>query len=257
MKARTITFTLLLAISNFSCSYDRNYDNYDLSKKLTKQFSSRHFRYYLEWDDKVDTIFQEKYFEWLLKQLQVDLSDTISYYKLKDKQIIENLTGFEANAFANPDSNAIFTIWPSDNHECVHLVLCRNVGCPPALFGEGIAVAHQAYTVDDEFIPSWNGEDFHVLSKTYYEDKTLPNLDSLLGIYSYWNIDMNITYPVAGSFVRYLVDNYGINTFKELISLTNYTDSASIMRLNFKEYYKIEIDSVWNDWIGFIRDYDI
>jgi len=263
IKSSTIFFfTALILISFFILLIliDKKGGNYDFTKNLEKRISSAHFVYFMERDDKVDTVFQEEYFEWLLNQLKIEYNEKIVYYKLKTRKQIQEITGIEANACVyqqDSGSYAIYTILPIDNHECVHLVLGKNTGSPPQLFNEGAAVAYQAYLVDNKFIPSWNGDDFHILARDYYFNNNLPTIDSLLTNDSFWRIDPEITYPVTGSFIRYLIDTFGIDQFKEFVYISDFFDSDSTIRTNFHSVYNNKIDSAWNEWIGFIEQYSM
>jgi len=125
----------------------------------------------------------------------------------------------------------------------------------PPLFNEGIAVAHQAdYGLYPEFSPTWNGEDFHELSKTY-QHNDLPPLNELLESSSFFNFDQNMTYPVAGSFTRYLIYSYSINSLKKFISVSDFYDTRDAIRTNFESTYPISVDDAWENWLDFIDEY--
>ena len=123
------------------------------------------------------------------------------------------------------------------------------------LFKEGIAVAFQVSYPNTDFIPGWNGQDFNLLSRNYKQDNKLPPLQDLIGTNTFGNYDSNITYPVSGSFVRFLIDKYGIEKMKGYTKLSQFEDSKDKIETNFKEIYTITLESAWNSWNEFISHY--
>lgn len=219
-----------------------------------KAYSTTHFDYFTHSDDYIDTTWQEKYIRWLLAELNIKDSGKIEYYKVQSKEKMVELFDFEMNGYAKVDSNQLFTIWPKDNHECVHLIVCRNIGCPPALFGEGMAVAYQANFVNDSVYFSWNGMDLNILAKRYLENNKIPPLDSLMGIESFWKYDMNILYPISGSFTRFLINKHGIENFKGFIQGKEYLDSSAVIKSAFLQAFKVTIYVEWQNWITMLKE---
>lgn len=226
--------------------------------KLTESISTKHFDYFYSKSDQVfiDTTWQELYFEWLVIQLDVTVEQKLQYYKYRDNEHIKLLTGKSGNGFAEVGTYKFHTICFIDSHECVHIVVSQLIGHPPALFNEGIAVAHQSYFYSyPDFTPGWNGEDFNQIAKDHYQSGNLPSLDELLGVYTYWDYSSGITYPVSGSFVRYLIDNYGIEKMKSLISISDFHDTKEKIHGNFYEIYEFTIEDAWSEWNEYIENY--
>lgn len=226
--------------------------------KLTVKFSSKHFDYFQSESDVdiLDTAWQEKYYEWMVEQLDIIVTEKIQYYKYRDKAHKERLTGTYGNGFAELGTYKFHTIWTAENHECVHVVVTQLIGHPPALFNEGIAVAHSAsYYIHPNFVPCWNNQDFNKLSKYYKQNGSMPSLDKLLGNKTFWEYDSNITYPIAGSFIRFLIDQYGIIKMKSFIAISGFYDSKDKIRSNFYGTYGKTIESVWDEWDDFISNY--
>lgn len=253
---------IIFIISN-SCANETDTSNFP--RALTRQLSSEHFEYYISDSDYVDTELQEKYFNWLIEQLQVDFKNKIKYYKFRNRKHIYSYTGVVGNAFAEPDSNALFTIFSWDNHECVHLVfsnyerdrLSQYTGILPAFFSEGVAVAHQVYLKNGSFTTRayWNEKEVHEIAKDYYANGKLPKLNDLLESPTFWKMEDNISYPVAGSFTRYLIDEYGIDKFLSFTELSRHCDRHERIMNNFYGIYEEALDSIWLDWISYIQEY--
>jgi hypothetical protein len=76
---------------------------------------------------------------------------------------------------------------------------------------------------------------------------------SLLGSTDFFRFDTNITYPSAGSFVRYLVDRYGLDPLKTYFASATFDDAAALTETRFQAAYARTIASVWDDWRSQIR----
>lgn len=199
-------YMLLLLLSGvvfFAC----NKEDFEevLQARLSKQISSQHYNYYMALRDDVDTVFQERYITWLLTELEVELTEKINYYRFHDRNHIENVTDRRVNGYAESEKNRLFSIWSTDSHESVHVVVGQQISLLPAFFNEGIAVAYSGFFEDSTFIAGWNGEDFHLLTKTFWQTGKLPTLTTFLK--DFRSIDANTSYPISGSFVSYLIDN--------------------------------------------------
>ena len=83
----------------------------------------------------------------------------------RDRAHLRALTGRYTNGFAEPGTTRFHTIWQIDNHEGVHTLVILQIGHPPALFNEGVAVAHQTEPAQSILTPRWNGTDLHVLAR--------------------------------------------------------------------------------------------
>ncbi|MDO9511091.1 MAG: hypothetical protein Q7J34_04990 [Bacteroidales bacterium] len=251
-KIFVLIFTCLL----FSCKEE---EPAILEKdSLSETFSSKHFVYYYSKTDKdiIDTVWQENYYAWLVEQLEVSLSEKIQYHKYRDNEHIGRVTGKSGNGFAELGTYKVHTIWNIDNHECVHVIATQTIGHPPALFNEGIAVAYQAnYFKFPEFIPDWNGQDFNLLSRNYKQSGEIPALDKLLGKYSYWEYSSNITYPVSGSFVRFLINQYSLEKMKSFMAICDFNDSKDKIHNDFYHTYGFTIENAWSEWENFILNY--
>lgn len=218
---------------------------------------SEHFVYYQQSEDTVavDEIWQERYFFWLTEQLGIDTDIKIDYYKYTSRAQLEDLTGRSTNAFAQASQARIHTIWWIDNHECVHILTDKYWGMPPAIFNEGMAVAHQAQLEGDEFIPGWNGQDFHILTKGYLDSGVLPEMDELLDSHTFWEYESNMVYALAGSFVRFLLDEYGLEKMRDFHKGAGYWDSPDKTARRFLKVFGFSISEFWQEWLDFLNNY--
>lgn len=224
-----------------------------LESTLSKHITSTHFNYFMSPDDYVDTVFQEYYINWLMGELNVQLTNKIDYYKFKNIDHIYELTGIYGNAHAY--NGKVYTIWPRDNHECVHVVTSSFFGFPRVLFTEGMAVAHQAYWINGVQIINFNGEDFNLTSKKLLAEGTLPGVLHLINDKSFRSINPLVTYPISGSFVRYLIDEYGKGLMIDFYICSKWDDSDDKVQRDFESIYGLSLTTAWLNWREFIINY--
>jgi hypothetical protein len=81
---------------------------------------------------------------------------------------------------------------------------------------------------------------------------TLPQLDALIENDSFQQLDPGLTYPVAGSFVRYLIDTHGPAPLIELMARCPRNAQASTVRAVFWEEFGEELDTLWSRWLAWL-----
>jgi hypothetical protein len=179
----------------------------------------------------------------------------VAYYRYQDRTELMRYTGRETNGFAEPEQGRFHSIWPRDNHEYIHVVFVSGVGFPSALFSEGVAVAHQGASLMGSFDgpPQWNGTSVDQLARKHLADGTLPVLDELVESSRFRSYDSQMTYPVAGSFVRYLIDQRGIERFKQFAARSGNTDSQRTIETDFQTVYGEPLATWWSRWRTFLQ----
>jgi hypothetical protein len=192
------------------------------------------------------------YYEWLVLALQLQPSPRLDYYKYRDRAHLLALTGRNTNGFAEPGTTRFHTIWPIDDHEGVHTLVILQIGHPPALFNEGVAVAHQTDPARGILTPRWNGTDLHALARQYDVAGRIPPLTSLLRNSDFFSFDSNVTYRCAGSFVRYLIDKYGLSALKAYFASATFDDAPSITESRFLAAYGRTLTALWEEWRAWI-----
>jgi hypothetical protein len=220
---------------------------------LSETLSSAHYVYHMAAGDVVDSLWQERYYDWVVLQLGVQPNEKLDYFKYRDRAHLQAVTGRATNGFAEPGTTRFHTIWPIDNHEGVHTLVILNIGHPPALFNEGVAVAHQTDPMRGDLTPRWNGQPLHAIARDADTAGRLPSLAGLLTSRGFFDFDQNLTYPIAGSFVRYLIDMYSLARFKALLAGATFDDAASRTETRFFAAYGKTLNSAWAEWRGWLR----
>ena len=95
------------------------------------------------------------------------------------------------------------------HHELTHIIASLVNPSPPALLSEGLAVS---------VAPYWNGRHVDEWVRLYEERGELIPLTTLLAFTEIGPPDTapDVSYPEAGSFVRFLVERFGARKFREL-----------------------------------------
>lgn len=246
-----LSLSLIIGLPFFSCNKE-NLET-ELQNNLTKQITSQHYHYFMRTNDFVDTVFQEKYIDWLQEELNLALKAPITYFRFRNRPHLEEITGRSVNAYAESDQNRIFTIWGTDTHESVHILMEQHRLRAPYFFNEGISVAHSGNFEQDIFIPHWGGADFHLLTQTFLHDEQLPSLDQCLN--DFRKIDSNLSYPIAGSFVRFLIDRHGIEKVKSFHLQIDFKAKHMEIEEVFETIFDSSLIDFWQTWLQFIEQY--
>lgn len=227
--------------------------------RLEPRMESAHFIYLsARGDQPVDTAYQERHLAWASQRLGVTPRQKLLYHKYRDRAHLQRVTGVgPTNGFAEGgDTYRFHTIWPADNHEYVHALVTSEVGEAPPLFNEGVAVAHHGASVQAslEGDPLWSGRSVHEIAAEHARAGTLPDI----ALWAYWRTfreyGEQLTYPVAGSFVAYLLDAEGVDDFKAFVRAgEGPTQELSRTRARFLEAYGFSLETARDRWLAFLE----
>lgn len=251
--SRILDIVLLLCLGTLACREEMPFQPPDV---LPPSFETEHFIYHVAAGDTVDAVWQEAYYSWVIGELGLEPTIKLHYVKYRDLAHMEGLTGRGCCGFVDTSyPGVLHTIYRRDNHETVHALVIGLVGHPPALFNEGIAVAHHGNTIPRDFrpeAPRISGATVDYWSRRYLVHNRIPSLVYLLPSSGFFARDPEIVYPVAGSFVRFLIDRAGIGALKEFVAASDHADTASATRMKFEAVYGRSLDAWWEDWLGFL-----
>ena len=202
--------------------------------------------------DPIDTAWQRTYHDWAVATLDLSLTRRVIYNKYLSRQHMGSITGnSNTNGFATLETFEIHTIWPTDNHEVVHL-FTSTFGFPPALFSEGIAVAHQTNPARNDFVAKWNGTPLHDHARTFRRTGRLGRLGQMIESNAFRGFDAEITYPQSGSFMRWLIDTQGLAKVKALFGRVAFQDPAAASRAAFLDVFRMTLEEAEERWLAFI-----
>lgn len=148
--------------------------------------------------------------------------------------------GEEQLGHANTKINSIYTLYnQSYGHELTHLVAYRiNNGkiIRSQLINEGLSTHLDNIN---------NGNRYHQLAKNLMEEGELEKRNLLNEGFR----NCKKGYPLGASFVKYLIDTYGLELFKEFFSQNNYYEKKSFMI-----YYNQSYSELYEDWILYLTN---
>ena len=213
-------------------------------------------RVYHDNGDTVDIGWQETYNSWALARLGVAPPQKIEYRKYLSRDAMGRCTGnYSTNGYAEPERWRVHTIWPRDNHEIVHIYTAM-VGRPSDFFNEGIAVAFQTDPLAGTYEAVFNGQEVHAACRAYLRAGQLP-----LPVANYATTspcrsipDQVLSYRYAGSFVRFLIDRYGVPTVLEFFrSAGGRDESIASIRSRSQAVFSRTFEELEADWLAMLR----
>ena len=221
------------------------------ANNLTQTITSAHYVFHYAAGDGVDVEWQEAYHAWAVAQLGVN-PGVIQYHKYTSREHMGSITGNgNTNAYAESSRATIHTIWRFDNHEVVH-VYAGHWGSPVALVGEGFAVAHQMNPRGGDFVAKWSGTPIHDIARQQRAAGQLWPIAELADTGTFRARDSRITYPVGGSFIRFLIDTYGLASMRALYGSMGPTASLAQTREAFQRVYGFSLDEAERRWHMFL-----
>jgi hypothetical protein len=216
---------------------------------------SASFRYYHASSDRVDAVWQESYHAWATARLGVQLPQKIAYYKYQNRQEMGDRTGnYNTNGFAEPDRFEIHTLWPIDNHEVVHIYTAL-IGRPSDFFNEGIAVAFQTNPAEGDFDSRFNGSQVHEACAAYLRggQLVLPLARIVVTTDFRAITDQLRSYYEAGSFMRFVIDTYGLDRTREFFRTSSRGDSLDTIRDRFAAAMGVSLETAEAAWLDLVR----
>ena len=221
---------------------------------LSEHRATAHFDFSWSAADSVNPEWQEAFHEWATRELRVTITRRIEYrkYLSPGHMLALHYGPGNVNAWADPDLFALHTIWPTDNHEVIHLYT-STIGRATSLLNEGIAVAYQVDPVRGDMTPRWNNRHVHDVSANWRRQGRLVTLDDMLTIDQWRAIDSQVSYPQAGSFVRFLIDSQGgVEAIRALLGRSTQRDAPDVTRGNIEAVYGKSLARLEAEWLAML-----
>ena len=166
----------------------------------------------------------------------------INLFIVDSRKQMKSLIGKETNGSAFYKYNTLTGIASEkvnsiySNHELFHVIAMNLWGIPDIWINEGMAV----YSDNN-----WHGHDLYELTKYLVDKNRYVPLDRL--IKNFRKVDDLVSYPLAGSFVKYLDEIYGREMTKKIWKAKR----KDITRLTGKSLKELE-----QDWLTKIKTVD-
>lgn len=193
-------------------------------------------------------LLHEYYLDRVKTQLHVPFRTKIDLYIFRNKEEKQELIGAENANVAKPWLKQIYLNYgdyeETLKHELVHVV-AGDFGTTPLRVAdnfnsamiEGLAVA-----IDDNY----DGLPVHNLAKLAWESNYRVSIPALFEGANFFSQTSSVSYVYAGSFVKYLIENFGIQKVERLYS-----------NMDFKKLCGKNINLLAEDYYRFLSDYKI
>lgn len=247
---------LIVLVFLFACKEQSSspilYNNPLLELSITLETANFIFHY--SPGDYVLSEHQEAFGAWAVSLLGVNIPKKIDFYKYKDYDQMRRIWGTGGVAWADSGTLSVHHYSPWDNHESVHL-LTYLIGRPSDFFNEGIAIALSTDPYNGDFEGRWYGTSVHYWGKRFKDEGTLIPLNDILESNDFRRYEPGITYPESGSFVRFLIDTYGVSKIKSIFQTVNLGDSKEEIKQKFQSIYGFSVDQAKAEWLLFLDNY--
>jgi hypothetical protein len=218
-----------------------------LAQALPLSQDSANFTFHYSAGDSVDPQHEEAWYAWAITHLGVKSPQKIQYYKYTSTFQMQQITGMAANGWADPPN------FPWNGHEVVH-VPTAVVGRPSDFFNEGIAVSMQVDPyASDPTQALWNGAPLDAIARAALAGGRLPHVQNMADTSSFRVIPDTDGYPWAGSFLQFLVTNYGMTRTLDFVRGGGGRDeSLSTIMSRFEQVYGISLPDADLAWRGYL-----
>lgn len=179
----------------------------------------------------------EMHLELLELRLELKFPRKIRYYKYPSRERKVEITGKPGSAHF--ESDGVHALHYGDRHEIIH-VLMERVGNSLPFFAEGVAVY---------LAGPWKEKGIHANAIELADAGRLVSIQRLLEPRGFRAQPMEAVYPQAGSFVGYMIEQFGIQKFKKFYPLPEpyepYWDTVS----RFKTIYGKTVEELEEEWL--------
>ncbi len=220
--------------------------------RLSDSAASAHVDFHFSSGDGVDAARQEAFHEWAVQQLGVTMPARLQYNKYRDRTHMQRVTGHLTNGWADPPAFTVHTIWNFDAHEAVH-VYTDLIGRPSDFFNEGIAVALTYDPLAGRFTSLWNSTPITDIARGFLRNGTLPALASMTETEPFRRLPDQTSYPVAGSFVSFVLDDRGMAAMKTFFRTSSRQDTQATIETRFRDAFALTLAEAEARWRAFLQ----
>ena len=220
--------------------------------QLTRSQVTAHVEFRFSDGDAIDAARQEAFYDWVIPQLGVSPSQRLQYRKYRDRGHLQRVTGQNTNGFADPPAWIVHSIWPWDAHEAVH-VYTALIGRPSDYFNEGIAVALSVDPLDGRFVSLWNNTPIDTIARQLLVAGALPPVAGMADTEAFRRVSDQTSYPVAGSFVSFLLRERGMPAMRTFFQGGSRDESLSVIQARFATAFGwtlAEADTRWRVYLS-------
>ena len=191
--------------------------------------------------------FQERCYSYICKVLKVKMDRKIQYFLCESPEEVGKMYGDNEPANgATKMPDKIYAVYNEKlkivgTHEDAHIISYNTLGNPKqALLREGLAMF---------FDKLWWGIPNEAWVQVFINNGLYVNLSRLADNNEFYRYSDIITYPIAGSFVNYLVSIFDIERFKDF-----YKTVKDDFDKCFLESFGVSLGHIEKEFLSYIRD---
>ena len=159
--------------------------------------------------------------------------NNLQVFIVSSRSQMKNLIGYETNGTAFSKTEVLCyivsaTMTLSARHELLHVMAMNQWGIPDLWINEGLAVY-----ADDQ----WHGHNLHALASHLNETDEMISIRDLQSNFRKHN-DL-VTYPLAGSLVKFIYEAYGVESVKSMWQGTSVQQALGI-----------DVDGLEEEWLN-------
>ena len=247
----SVLSVVLAAAAVSACGDESSPTDTETRRLLSQRIDTDDISFYMAEGDSVNADYQQAFHEWAVPYLGISMPQRLRYFKYFNNAHTTELTGQPYGSWADVEGYAVHSVELQQGHEAIHCY-SRVIGWPTDFFTEGIAVALDLnpYTGEDiEFF----GAPIHDLCRNWLAEGTLYPLSGMLDEAGFWTGRWSQSYPQAGSFVRFLIAEHGLEVFKEMFRAVDDDASTETVLNAFENVYGMPLDEAERLWHDFLR----
>jgi len=213
---------------------------------------TEHFRYYVRSGDQIPAWamkLAEDYLRAACLTLNIEPVPVVRFYKHPSQLDLYETTGSRSTGVTLLGSDGlrqeVHSVHGYDVHEVTHVLAHEAFGRPPALFDEGLATAFGW-----DWTPGERG--VHERATDLLDQQRIVPLRRLLTDWDFRSYKVYPAYTAAGSFVKFLLTNYGAQRLEQMFELDRYSELEAIEE-RFLTAYGRSIYQVEEDWLTALR----
>lgn len=222
---------------------------------LDRSLQSVHFDFHFAAGDTIrpqEARINDRAYEIIRDALQTDFSRRIEFNKFFDADHIERLTGRRTGG-GFVIGGRIFLTRALDPHEIVHVIAIEELGRPSDFFDEGLAVNFGGLRLvggEVTLFPSALGSfevDREALS-IFAGGRFTGSLREILTSAAFDAVPFDVGYPLAGSFVKFLLATHGLDALKAFFASSRSGDPLARIEADLVLAFGVPLDRLEAEW---------
>lgn len=195
---------------------------------------TQNFVFYSRDGQKIDSAKTQKFFEETSRLLGCATEGQASYYRYQYPEQVAVATGVYSTGVTFPQTGEIHSAQSYHPHEIVHRVASALGGDPGRFFQEGLAVA-----LGDRGV--WKGQAVDAIAR-----RLISSVESThVLVDGFANLDGDVAYPLAGSFVGFLLKTHGAHVVAIFFASCTKPEARDA---NFAHAFGVSLEEAKQDW---------